>query len=312
MKFGALLWPQQATWPDLASAATAADRCGWDSIWTWDHLLSVRGGPDRPIFEGWTTAAAIAATTESATVGLMVSANTLRHPALTAKLAVTLDHISGGRAVLGLGSGWLEPEHTVHGIDYGGSPGERLDRLEEAVRVIRPLIDGEEVTSTGRYYHVAGARHLPRSVQQRIPILIGGSGPKKTLRIVAEHADMWNTRGWPHELAESDAVLRQHCERVGRDPGEIERTCGVSMIIRDDADAARAVLVDALRPYGIGPDDVWPPLLGSPRAIAEGLRAYADVGFHHIIVALQPPFDGETLARLGEVRQQLAELTASD
>ena len=177
VKFGALLWPQQAEWPILATAAQAADRCGWDSIWTWDHLLSVRGGPDRPIFEGWLTTAAIAATTSSATVGLLVGANTLRNPGLTAKLAVTLDHISGGRAVLGLGSGWLEPEHTAHGIAYGASPGERLDRLEESVRLIRPLLDGEEVSSAGRFYEFAGARHLPRAIQDRMPIMIGGAGP---------------------------------------------------------------------------------------------------------------------------------------
>ncbi|HEY6608810.1 MAG TPA: LLM class flavin-dependent oxidoreductase, partial [Candidatus Limnocylindria bacterium] len=214
MKFGALLWPQQAEWPALAAAAVAADRHGWDSIWTWDHLVSVRGGSDRPIFEGWATVAAIAATTTSAAVGLMVGANTLRNPGLTAKLAVTLDHISGGRAVLGLGSGWIESEHAMHGIAFGNSPGERLDRLEESVRLIRPLLDGEEVSASGRFYDFAGARHLPRSLQDRMPILIGGSGPRKTLRIVAEHADMWNTRGLPDELAASDAVLREHCAQV--------------------------------------------------------------------------------------------------
>jgi alkanesulfonate monooxygenase SsuD/methylene tetrahydromethanopterin reductase-like flavin-dependent oxidoreductase (luciferase family) len=198
----------------------------------------------------------------------------------------------------------------MHGIPFGSSPGERLDRLGESVRLIRRLLDGEEVSSTGRFYDFAGARHLPRSVQVRMPILIGGAGPRKTLRIVAEHADMWNTRGLPEELAASDAVLREHCAQVGRDPEAIERTCGVSMIIRDDAAAARGALVDLLQPFGIGPDDVWPPLLGSPREIATSLVPYLDVGFRHIIVALQPPFDGETLARLDEVRRHLEELTA--
>ncbi len=311
MKFGAVLWPQQAEWSSLAAAAAAADRAGWDSIWTWDHLLSVRGGPDRAIFEGWTTAAAIAATTTSATVGLLVGANTLRNPGLTAKLATTLDHISGGRAILGLGSGWLEAEHTAHGIEYGASPGERLDRLEEAARLIRPLLDGEEVTSAGRFYDFAGARHLPRTVQERMPILIGGSGRKKTLRIVAELADMWNTKGLPDELAALDAVLREHCERVGRDPAEIERTCGLSVVVRDDPDIAKATLLDALRPFDIGIDDVWPALLGPPRAIAEGLLAYAAVGFEHVIVAFQAPYDAETIERLGEVRRHLEELGAA-
>jgi alkanesulfonate monooxygenase SsuD/methylene tetrahydromethanopterin reductase-like flavin-dependent oxidoreductase (luciferase family) len=308
VKFGAVLWPQQAEWSSMAAAAGAADRVGWDSIWTWDHLLSVRGGPDRAIFEGWTTAAAIAATTSSATIGLMVGANTLRNPGLTAKLATTLDHISGGRAVLGLGSGWLEAEHTAHGLEYGASPGERLDRLEEAIRLIRPLLDGEEVTSAGRFYDFAGARHLPHTVQEHLPILVGGSGLKKTLRIVAELADMWNTKGLPDELAAIDAVLREHCERVGRDPAEIERTCGLSVIIRDDPDLARTTLLEALQPFDIGIDDVWPALLGPPRAIAEGLLAYAAVGFEHVIVAFQAPYDAETLERLGEVRRHLQDM----
>jgi alkanesulfonate monooxygenase SsuD/methylene tetrahydromethanopterin reductase-like flavin-dependent oxidoreductase (luciferase family) len=311
VKFGALLWPQQAEWSELAAGANAADRCGWDSIWTWDHLYSVRGGPDRAIFEGWTTMAAIAATTTSARVGLLVGANTLRNPGLTAKLATTLDHISGGRAVLGLGSGWFEPEHAAHGIEFGASPGERLDRLEESVRLIRPLLDGETVTSSGRFYDFTDARHLPRTLQERLPILIGGSGPRKTLRIVAQHADMWNTRGLPHELAASDAILRGHCADVGRDPDAIERTCGLSIVIRDDAATARTALVDALAPFDIGPDDVWPPLLGSPREVATALLAYAEVGFRHIIVALQAPYDGETLARLPEVREALAEVGAA-
>ncbi len=310
MKFGALLWPQQAQWTDVAAAASAADQSGWDSIWTWDHLLSVRGGPDRPIFEGWTTIAAIAATTKTSQVGLMVGANTLRHPGLTAKLAVTLDHISGGRAVLGIGSGWLEPEHAVHGIPYGASPGERLDRLEEAIGIIRPLIGGEEVTASGRFYNFAEARHLPRSVQERMPILIGGGGPRKTLRIVAEHADMWNTNGPPDKLAALDAVLREHCERVGRDPEAIERTCGASIVIRDDPETARAALVDLLVPFSIDLDAVWPPLLGPPRQIAEGLLPFHDAGFDHVIVALQPPYDRETLVRIGEVRHHVDDLLA--
>jgi alkanesulfonate monooxygenase SsuD/methylene tetrahydromethanopterin reductase-like flavin-dependent oxidoreductase (luciferase family) len=311
VKLGVVLWPQQAEWSALAGAAVAADRSGWDSIWTWDHLLSVRSGPDRPIFEGWTTAAAIAATTSSATVGLLVGANTLRNPGLTAKLATTLDHISGGRAVLGLGSGWFEPEHIAHGVEFGRSPGERLDRLDEAVRLIRPLLDGEEVTAAGRFYDFTGARHLPRTIQDRLPILIGGSGPKKTLRIVAEYADMWNTRGDLDELAASDALLRQHCADVGRDPDEIERTCGISMIIRDDPAEAHAAFLEALRPFDIGPDDVWPAALGPPRAIAEALLPYAAVGFRHLIVALQAPYDRETIERLGEVRRHLEDLGAA-
>jgi len=303
MKLGAQLWPQQTSWHDLAAAGAAVDRAGFDSIWTWDHLLSARGDPDRPIYEGWLVAAALAATTSHATIGLLVGANTLRNPGLTAKLAATLDHISDGRAVLGIGSGWLEPEHTAHGLDFGASFGERLDRLEEAVLIIRALLDGEEVTQHGRFYDFTGAHHLPGPLQPHLPMLIGGAGPKKTLRIVGQYADMWNSHGPPAALAARDAILRAHCEALGRDPATIERTCGASIVIRDDPAEAHRVLMAQITPYGSGIDEVWPALVGPPELVAEGLSAFADIGFHHVITSLQAPFDFETIERIGEVRR---------
>ena len=125
MRFGAQLWSQQTTWPAFRDATLAAEAAGWDSVWTWDHLMAIFGPWEQPIFEGWSTLSGVAAITSRIRLGLMVGANTFRNPGLTAKLATTLDHISGGRAVLGLGSGWLEAEHTAHGIEYGASPGER-------------------------------------------------------------------------------------------------------------------------------------------------------------------------------------------
>jgi len=308
MKFGVQFWPQQTTWDQLSEAARVADLAGFDSLWTWDHLFSVRGDRYRPIFEGWMTAAGMAGVTSNATIGLLVGANSLRNPGHTAKLAVTLDHISHGRAVLGLGSGWSEPEHLAHGIDFPASPGARLDQLAEAVSIMRGLIDGAEVDHDGPYYRIEGAVHHPGPVQARLPILIGGSGPKKTLRIVSQHADMWNTRGTPEKLTASNAILAEHCAREGRDPSTIERTCGVSMVIREDAAEARRVLESALEPFGAGIGDVWPALLGPPEAIADGLRPFLEAGFHHIILASQAPFDLVTLDRIGEVREALGEV----
>jgi alkanesulfonate monooxygenase SsuD/methylene tetrahydromethanopterin reductase-like flavin-dependent oxidoreductase (luciferase family) len=307
MKFGVQFWPQQTTWDGLCEAARVADRAGFDSLWTWDHLLSVRGRPNRPIFEGWLTAAGIAGVTSRATIGLLVGANSLRNPGHTAKLAVTLDHISNGRAVLGLGSGWAEREHLVHGIGFPASPGGRLDQLEEALPVIRRLIEGAEVDHSGHYYRLEGAVHHPRPIQPRLPLLIGGMGPKKTLKLVSQHADMWNARGTPEALAASDAILVDHCGREGRDPSTIERTCGVSMVIRDDVAAARRVFQAARRRFGAGIDDVWPAVLGPPEAVAEGLRPFLDANFHHIIISSQAPFDLVTLDRIGEVRELLGD-----
>jgi alkanesulfonate monooxygenase SsuD/methylene tetrahydromethanopterin reductase-like flavin-dependent oxidoreductase (luciferase family) len=148
VKLGALLWSQASDWPAFEAAALAAESAGWDSLWTWDHLQAINGPADQPIFEGWLALAAIAARTARIRLGLMVTANTFRNPGHTAKLAVTLDHVSGGRAILGLGAANSEREHEAFGIEFGHSPGERLDRLDESVGLIRRLLDGERVTAT--------------------------------------------------------------------------------------------------------------------------------------------------------------------
>src|SRR5690242_11856924 len=146
VKFGLQLWPQSTTWQELRDSAIAAEKAGWDSIWVWDHLLAIQGPWQQPIFEGWTLLAAIASMTSRVRVGLMVGANTFRNPGLTAKLATTLDHVSNGRAVLGIGGAWFEREHDAFGIDFGATVGERLDRLDEAVMLMRRLLDGERFT----------------------------------------------------------------------------------------------------------------------------------------------------------------------
>ena len=140
------------------------DELGYDHLWTWDHLYAIFGDPYQPIFEGWLALAAWSKVTTRTRLGLLVGANTFRNPGLVAKLATTLDHVSGGRAILGLGGAWIELEHTAHGIDFGSSPGERLDWLDEAVDAIRGLLDGEVVTSPpGGYYQFEGLRHSPRA-----------------------------------------------------------------------------------------------------------------------------------------------------
>jgi len=147
IRLGVLLWSQATDWPAFAAAARRSEELGYEHIWTWDHLYAIFGDPYQPIFEGWATLAAWAATTHRARLGLMVGANTLRNPGIVAKLATTLDHISDGRAILGLGGAWFETEHTATGIDFGSGFGERLDRLDEAVAALRTLLDGGEVTS---------------------------------------------------------------------------------------------------------------------------------------------------------------------
>jgi alkanesulfonate monooxygenase SsuD/methylene tetrahydromethanopterin reductase-like flavin-dependent oxidoreductase (luciferase family) len=310
IRIGAAYWVQRTDWANLREAILAAEAAGVDSLWIDDHLMSDEGDPDDPKLEGWTTLAAVAAVTQRARLGLLVAANTLRNPGLTAKLAVTIDQISAGRSILGLGGGWFEREHEAFGIDFGGSFGDRLDRLEEATGLIRRLLDGERVTHAGPNYTFTDALCQPRPVQAHLPILIGGSGPKKTLRIVARHADMWNAYGTPETLLASDAILREHCTAVGRDEAEIERTFTMNVVVRPTRAEAEAVWRTYL---ALHRPSEWESrvALGRAEDIAATLADYAAVGFTHPILVFRSPWDIETIERLGEIKAALEDLRAS-
>jgi F420-dependent oxidoreductase-like protein len=309
VKVGALLWPQTASWATIRDAAVRADQAGLDSLWTWDHLMAIVGPWEQPILEGWTTLAALAALTERTTLGLMVGANTFRNPGLTAKLATTLDHVSGGRAVLGIGGAWFEREHNAFGFDeaWGSGFGERLDRLDESVMLLRRLLDGERFSHEGRFYTMRDALCEPRPVQAHLPILIGGSGPQKTLRTAARYADAWNTGGSLEDLRRKDTTLRERCAEIGRNPDEIERTVTVWLSIRDDPAEARRVLAAAAAANGDTlADDDADVYLGSPEKIADQLRPIVELGFRHVLIDAMAPYDAQTLERLPEVRELLA------
>ena len=258
-----------------------------------------------PILEGWSILSGWAQVTSRATLGLMVAANTFRNPGLTAKLATTLDHLSGGRAVLGLGGAWFEREHEAFGIDFGAGFGERLDRLDESAMLLRRLLDGELVTHDGPVYPMKEALVAPRPVQARLPIMIGGSGPKKTLRTLARYGDQWNVMGSLEKLKERDAILREHCAAIGRDQGEIERTTTVYMVVRDSREAARHVLSGQMAALGEPLDEPDLDFCGTPAGIADGLRSFVELGFRHIFVDTPAPYDLETIDRIGEVLDQL-------
>jgi len=306
VKIGALLWPQTASWPALRDAAIRADRLGYDSLWTWDHLMAIVGPWEQPILEGWATLAGLGPLTSHATLGLMVGANTFRNPGLTAKLATTLDHVSGGRAVLGIGGAWFEREHDAFGFDetWGSGFGERLDRLDESVMLLRRLLDGERIAEhSGRFYTLRDALVEPRPVQPHLPILIGGSGPKKTLRTTARYADAWNSGGTLEELRVKDANLRERCAEIGRNPDEIERTVTVWMTIRDDAAEAQRVLDADAAANGSSSDGG--DYVGPPEKIADELRPIVELGFDHILIDAMAPYDAETIERLPRVRELL-------
>lgn len=312
MRFGAAFWINRTGWPELRDACLAAERAGWDSLWIDDHLLADEGDPTDPKFEGWTTLSALAVLTERVRLGLLVGANTFRNPGLTAKLATTLDHLSGGRAVLGLGGGWFEQEHEMFGLDFGAGFGERLDRLHEAVGLIRRLLDGETVTHHGPFYAMRDALCAPPPIQARLPILIGGSGPTKTLRTTAHYADIWNGYGSPDRIAATSDVLRERCAEIDRPFDAIERTVTAHAVIRDDAPAARDAWSATARIHGlddrIAADGSDRGLIvgGPPAAVAALIDEYALLGVSEVIFVFRAPFDLETIERLGELRSGLA------
>ena len=307
MKFGAQLWSQQTDWPAFRDAAIAADEAGWDSVWTWDHLLAIFGPWEQPIFEGWSVLSALGPLTKRVRLGLMVGANTFRKPGLTAKLATTLDHVSSGRAILGIGGAWFEREHEAFGIPDWGPVGERLDRLDESVMLLRRLLDGERFSHTGRFYTLTDALCEPRPIQPHLPILVGGSGPRKTLRTTALRADAWNTSGTVDEVRAKVGILEGHCADVGRNPDEIERTISFPIVIRDTADDAQEAYTSSLERNGTDNMGDVPIILGSPELVAERLRPYVELGFRTVIVRLPSPYDPQTIERMSEVGELLAD-----
>jgi F420-dependent oxidoreductase-like protein len=226
VRLGIKLSQQLCTIDQQRAVWRLADQAGFDHVWVFDHFNPIGANPlDGVIWEGWTLMAAIAEATQRVRIGNMVTGNTYRHPGVLAKMATTIDHLSGGRLEFGLGAGWAEVEHTMLGLDFP-STGERLRRLNEACTVVKKLWTEPTAGFEGRYYRLTQAVAEPKPVQRpHPPIWIGGSGERKTLRIVAEHADVWNFAGGPIETAvQKSRVLDRHCADVGRNPADIRRS----------------------------------------------------------------------------------------
>ena len=298
---GVLLWSQGTDWTMFEHAAQRVDELGYDQLWTWDHAYAIFGDPYQPILDGWLSLAAWAKVTSRVRLGTLCTANTFRNPALVAKLATTLDHVSDGRAILGIGGAWHELEHRAHGIEFGRSPGERLDWLAESVAVIRKLLDGVAVTHQGEHYRFRELRHRPQPLQSHLPLMIGGGGERKTLPIVARHADWWNAFGSVEVLSHKAGVLRHLCEAGGRDPAEIIFTVGCKPLIRDTEAEARRLLEEQMARNRTPMSDVaddpsfW---VGTPDQVGERIAALRAAGFRGLVAEMAAPYDDETLDRL--------------
>ena len=286
---------QMVRYAQLRAMALRAEADGFDSVWVYDHLLfRFPDNPTRGIWEAWTLLSALAEATERVELGALVLCTAFRNPALLAKMADTLDEVSGGRLILGLGAGWHRPEFDAFGFPFDHLVG----RFEDALRIIHPLLRTGAVDFRGEYPQGPDCVSLPRGPRQDgPPILIGAFGPRM-LRLTAQYADAWNTcwLGQPTKLAERRAALEAACAEVGRDPATIEVTVGVAVALPEPGET-----VD-------GADDPDKFLSGSAEEIAAGLRAYADLGVGHVTCAFFPP----TPAALGRLSEALAIYRGAD
>jgi alkanesulfonate monooxygenase SsuD/methylene tetrahydromethanopterin reductase-like flavin-dependent oxidoreductase (luciferase family) len=273
------------TWPEIRAAALRAEDTGWEGIWIPDHFMPPEEGydsqPDQqddpelgPVHEAWSLVAGIAAVTTTVRVGVLVSGNTYRHPAVVAKMAATIDHISSGRAVLGLGAGWQANEHRRYGIEYGTAR-KRSDKLEEAASMIAHLFTNTRSDHAGDNYRLEGAPLEPKPIQRPLPLLIGGGGERRTLRTAAMYAQEWNIWGRPSDLAAKGAVLDRHLAAAGRPANAITRSAAAFLAFADDTVSGER-LRDAYGRQG--------GLVGTPDMIRQAIVDYREAGVGELIV----------------------------
>ncbi|MCA9830827.1 MAG: TIGR03560 family F420-dependent LLM class oxidoreductase [Dehalococcoidia bacterium] len=285
MKFS--VWPGPAQpWESTLELALHAEKRGYDGIWYADHFMPNAEDVSGPTNEAWTTLAALAASVPRIRIGPLVTGNTYRHPAVLAKMAATVDNISAGRLVLGLGAGWQENEHQKYGIEFS-TLGGRMRRLEEACQVVKSLFLNDRTDFAGRYYQLTDAPLVPKPAQRTLPLLIGGGGEKVTMRIAATYADEWNVWGGPEILKQKGAVLEEHCRAIGRDPKEIHRSAQGMLVLTDDKE-----MIERMKASG------RPVIAGNGAQVREVVQAYADAGVDELII---PDFNlGSGSARLGQ------------
>lgn len=289
-----------AMFEHVADLASAAESSGFDSLWVMDHYwqLPPLGGPTQPMLEAYTLLGALAARTRRVNLGTLVTGVTYRNPALLAKMITTLDVISGGRAVLGIGAAWYEEEHVGLGFDFPPVR-ERMERLEEALQICRAMFTDDSPSFTGKHYRIEKALNVPRPIHPRGPrIMVGGSGEKKTLRLVARYADLCNIHGSPPTVRRLLDVLHAHCAAVGRDPSEITTTRLGSLFLTSSADEAKQVETFLRDLAGAEYEERF--TVGEPPAVLEQVEALIDAGLDELIFNM-PTADPATVRRAGEL-----------
>ena len=292
MRFG--FWPNpRSVYEDTKILGQHAEATGWESIFLADHFL-----PDEdeliPVHECWITLAALARDVPRVRLGTLVAGNTYRHPAVLANMIATLDNLSDGRVVLGLGSGWHYKEHTAYGIEFDTFP-IRLRKLNEACQVIKALFENDYSDFEGEFYSLKNAPMLPKPKQKKLPLLIGGGGEKVTLKIAAKYADEWNVWGDVPILKHKMAILDQHCESVGRDPSEIERSGVALLFLSDDEKYIKRLKESRMS---------MPAIIGNVNEVRDIVAQYQQAGVKELII---PDFTLGTLIGAGQEKRDLME-----
>jgi F420-dependent oxidoreductase-like protein len=300
IRFGALLRQADNRWPSIEASARIADDLGFHAIHFIDHLLAIPD-PERDILEAWTTMTACAALTRRVRVSANVLCNSFRSPALLAKMGATLDVISGGRFELAIGAGWHEPEYQGYGFDFA-SPGTRIAQLGEAIAIIKALWTGERVDFDGRHYRLRGGICRPRPLQSpRPPIVVGGAGEQKMLRLVAQEADIWNcSAGNYAQLDRKIAVLREHCGAIGRDVGTLELSLQDLVVIAPTDAALRAPLEDARKRLAFFGDVDQIATVGTPDRCIDTIRKKIDQGITYFVCLFTDGGQPDTVRLFGE------------
>jgi F420-dependent oxidoreductase-like protein len=296
--------PTEGLFDEVVKRATAAEESGYSSVWVMDHLyqLPALGGELQPMLEGYTLLGALAVCTDSVQLGTLVTGVTYRNPAMLAKIVTTLDVISKGRAVLGIGAAWHDVEHRGLGFEFPPVK-ERMDRLEEAVQICRAMFREEAPSFDGRYYSIHEARNVPRPVHAGgPPIMIGGGGEKRTLRLVAQYADMCNVTGDADMIRHKIDVIRQHCDSVGRDPSEVRITRMATMFLTDSPEQTQQVR--EFISSAAGPEMVGASQIGEDGEILDQLAGLAEAGVDEFIFNM-PLTDPDGIRRAGKLLSQL-------
>jgi F420-dependent oxidoreductase-like protein len=285
----------------LSDIATTAESSGFDTVLVMDHLHQIGGvgPPENWMLEGNTILPALAARTNSVNLSLLVGAVTYRNPALHAKVTTTLDVISGGRAIHGIGAGWNVDEATAYGYEFP-SLGERFERLEDHLNIVRAMFTQERATYEGKHHSVHEVLNNPKPIRGDIPIMIGGSGERKTLRMVAQYADASNFFGDPDRMRHLIGVLDGHCERLGRDPAEITKTRLGTVIIAPTQEEADRKFERLRERSNIPPERLATVLVGDPDTVAESASELLDAGLDALIFNSPDAHDPETVQLLGE------------